>query len=153
MLEIDSGDGAQAKITAGRGNHPNGVWAYRVEHGGHAVVYATDMPKHYAVIDPKLMPSSPKGWTCCIYDAQYTPEEYAEDRGNGRPEGWLGPQHAFEAAVGLAKVAGAKQLILFHHDPMQTDAAVREKEARAKATFPNTTAAYEGLPSSWRPRP
>jgi hypothetical protein len=28
---------------------------------------------------------------------------------------------------------------------MQNDAAVREKERRAKALFPETTAAYEGL--------
>jgi hypothetical protein len=38
-----------------------------------------------------------------------------------------------------------KKLVLFHHDPLQSDVAVREKESRAKALFPNCVAAYEGL--------
>jgi hypothetical protein len=37
------------------------------------------------------------------------------------------------------------KLILFHHDPIQADAAVREKERRAKALFPDVVAAHEGL--------
>jgi len=142
VVEIDAGDGSQVKLTAGRGNHPNGVWAYRVEHQGHLVVYATDT-EHYAVIDPKLAKLA-KGADVLIYDAQYTPEEYAGTAGTGGPK--LGWGHStFEAAVGLAKAAGASKLILFHHDPMQNDAAVREKERRAKALFPNTMAAFEGL--------
>jgi phosphoribosyl 1,2-cyclic phosphodiesterase len=142
VLEIDAGDGGKAKVTAGRGNHPNGVWAYRIEHGGHAVVYATDT-EHYAIIDPKLAKLS-KGVDVLIYDAQYTPEEYAGTAGTGGPKvGW--GHSTFEAAAGLAKAAGAKRLILFHHDPMQNDAAVRDKEKRAKVIFPNTQAAFEGL--------
>jgi len=35
--------------------------------------------------------------------------------------------------------------VLYHHDPGQADAAVREKERRAKELFPNVQAAYEGL--------
>jgi phosphoribosyl 1,2-cyclic phosphodiesterase len=142
VLEIDAGDGTVAKLTAGRGNHPNGVWVYRVEHKGHAVVYATDT-EHYAVIDPRLAKIA-KGVDVLIYDAQYTPEEYAGTAGTGLPK--LGWGHStFEAAVALAKAAGAKKLVLFHHDPMQSDAAVREKERRAKALFPDTIAAFEGL--------
>jgi ribonuclease BN (tRNA processing enzyme) len=38
-----------------------------------------------------------------------------------------------------------KKLVLFHHDPMQNDAAVREKETRARETFENSVAAYEGM--------
>jgi phosphoribosyl 1,2-cyclic phosphodiesterase len=142
VLEIDAGDGGKAKVTAGRGNHPNGVWAYRIEHGGHAVVYATDT-EHYAIIDPKLAKLS-KGVDVLIYDAQYTPEEYAGTAGTGGPKvGW--GHSTYEAAAGLAKATGAKRLILFHHDPMQNDAAVRDKEKRAKVIFPNTQAAFEGL--------
>jgi hypothetical protein len=35
--------------------------------------------------------------------------------------------------------------VLHHHDPSQTDAMVREKEARARELFPNTIAAKEGM--------
>jgi phosphoribosyl 1,2-cyclic phosphodiesterase len=141
-LEIDAGGGKKARITTGRGNHPNGVWAYRVEYEGKSAVYATDT-EHYAVIDPKLLKLS-KGTDVLIYDAQYTPEEYLGTAGAESPKvGW--GHSTFEAAAALAKAAGAKQLVLFHHDPMQDDASVREKERRAQLSFPNTIAAYEGL--------
>ena len=45
----------------------------------------------------------------------------------------------------LAKAAGAARYVLFHHDPGQPDAAVRAKEQRALALFPNVVAAQEGL--------
>lgn len=142
VLEIDSGDGGKAKITTGRGNHPNGVWAYRVEHEGHSVVYATDT-EHYAITDPKLTKLA-KGTDVLVYDAQYTPEEYAGTAGKGGSKvGW--GHSTFEAATLLAQASGAHKLVLFHHDPMQNDAAVREKEKRAKASFPSSVAAFEGL--------
>jgi phosphoribosyl 1,2-cyclic phosphodiesterase len=142
VLEIDAGDGSSVKLTAGRGNHPNGVWVYRVEHKGHSMVYATDT-EHYAVIDPKLVKIA-KGVDVLVYDAQYTPEEYAGTAGTGASK--LGWGHStFEAAASLAKAAGAKKLVLFHHDPIQNDAAVRDKEKRAKALFADTLAAFEGL--------
>jgi|HubBroStandDraft_2_1064218.scaffolds.fasta_scaffold22614_2 phosphoribosyl 1,2-cyclic phosphodiesterase len=141
-LELDTGGGAKAKISTGRGNHPNGVWAYRVDHEGHSVVYATDT-EHYAVVDPRLVKLA-KDTDVLIYDSQYTPEEYAGTAGTGGSKvGW--GHSTFEAAAVLAKVAGAKKLVLFHHDPMQSDDAVREKEKRAKAAFPNAIAAFEGL--------
>jgi phosphoribosyl 1,2-cyclic phosphodiesterase len=141
-IELDAGDGKKVKLTTGRGNHPNGVWAYRVEFGGRCLVYATDT-EHYAVVDPKLVKLA-KGVDVLIYDAQYTPEEYAGTAGTGGPKvGW--GHSTYDEAAKLAKAAGAKQLVLFHHDPMQNDAAVREKEKRAKVVFPSTLAAYEGL--------
>ena len=51
----------------------------------------------------------------------------------------------FAAATEIAKAAKVKKLLLFHHDPLQSDDAVREKEKRAKALFPSSLAAYEGL--------
>jgi phosphoribosyl 1,2-cyclic phosphodiesterase len=141
VLEIAEG-GERVKVSTGAGNHPNGVWAYRTEHGGKSVVYATDT-EHYAVVDPKLSKLA-TGADVLIYDAQYTPEEYAGTTGSGGPKtGW--GHSTFVEAAKLAKVAGVKQLVLFHHDPMQNDAAVREKERRAKEIFPNTIAAQEGL--------
>src|SRR4051794_36107836 len=74
-VELDTGDGGRAVITAAPGNHPNGVWAYRVDHAGKSIVYATDT-EHYTVVDPKLATLA-KGADVLIYDAQYTPEEYA----------------------------------------------------------------------------
>jgi len=141
-LELPTGDGKTVRITTGRGNHPNGVWAYRVDHAGRSVVYATDT-EHYAIVDPRLLKLA-RGADVLIHDAQYTPEEYAGTAGRGGPKtGW--GHSTFTEAVRLAEMAGVGRLILFHHDPMQSDAAVRDKEARARALFPNSMAAYEGL--------
>ena len=140
-VEVDAGDGTKAVITAAPGNHPNGVWAYRVDHAGRSVVYATDT-EHYAVVDPKLTKLA-KDADILIYDSQYTPEEYAGMAGGGPKLGW--GHSTFEEAVKLAKAANAKKLVLYHHDPMQSDAAVAEKEQRARALFPNAEAAREGL--------
>ena len=140
-LELDAGDGTKAVITTARGNHPNGVWAYRVDHGGHSVMYATDT-EHYAVVDPQLLKLA-KGVDVLVYDSQYTPEEYA-GTGGGMPK--LGWGHStFDEAVKLAKAAGAKKLVLYHHDPTQNDAAVAEKERRARELFASCEAAREGL--------
>ncbi len=141
-LEIDAGDGSAISITTGRGNHPNGVWAYRFEHRGRSAVYATDT-EHYSVVDPKLCKLA-KGADVLIYDAMYTPEEYAGTAGTGGPKvGW--GHSTIDEAAKLAKAAGVKRLVLFHHDPGQDDAAVREKERRCREWFPNSVAAYEGL--------
>jgi phosphoribosyl 1,2-cyclic phosphodiesterase len=142
VLEIDAGDGTKVSISTARGNHPNGVWAYRLEHGGRSIVFATDT-EHYAIVDPKLAALC-KNADLLIYDSQYTPEEYAGTAGSGGPKtGW--GHSTFEEGVKLAKSAGVRKLVLFHHDPNQTDDAVREKERRARALMPDCIAAYEGL--------
>lgn len=141
-IELDAGDGTKAIITGAHGNHPNGVWAYRVDHGGKSVMYATDT-EHYAVVDPRLAKLA-KGTDVLIYDSQYTPEEYAGTAGTGGSKvGW--GHSTFEEAVKLAKAANAKKLVLYHHDPMQSDAAVAEKERRARELFSDCVAAREGL--------
>jgi ribonuclease BN (tRNA processing enzyme) len=136
---IKIGPSADVTVTNARGNHPNGVYAYRIEHGG-KVVYITDS-EHYSSVDPKLRRLA-TGADVLIFDAMYTPEEYAGEVGGGPKTGW---GHATcVAGCELAKAAGVKQLALHHHDPAQTDAMVQEKERRARELFPNTIAAKEG---------
>ena len=138
---VTVGPGHDVRVTNARGNHPNGVYAYRVEHGGKSVVYITDS-EHYSIVDPKLKKLA-MGADVLIFDAMYTPEEYAGEAGGGPKTGW---GHAtFVAGCELAHAAQVKQLVLHHHDPNQTDAMVREKEQRARELFPNTVAAREGM--------
>ena len=140
-LVLDDGAGKTVTVTSAPGNHPNGVRAFRTDYDGHSVMYATDT-EHYPEIDANLLALA-KGVDVLIYDSQYTPEEYA-GTGTGKPKvGW--GHSTFEEAVKLTKAAGAKQLVLYHHDPTQNDAAVREKERRARELFPNAIAAHEGL--------
>ena len=47
--------------------------------------------------------------------------------------------------IKLAHEAGAKRLLLFHHDPTHNDDKIFEIEANAKAAFPMAQVAVEGL--------
>jgi phosphoribosyl 1,2-cyclic phosphodiesterase len=121
-------------------NHPDPVYAYRIEHAGRAIVYATDT-EHYSCVDPKLARLC-RGADLLIYDAQYTPEEYAGASGPPRT-GW--GHSTYAAGAELAEAAGVETLALFHHDPRRTDQGVAELVKRAKERFSSTVAAREGM--------
>ena len=141
-LEINDGLVGRVGVRCARGNHPQGVLAFRVELGDKAMVYATDTEHYEGRIDDKLVELS-RDAEVLIYDAQYTPEEYVGTSGGASKRGW--GHSTFEEGAKLAKRAGVQRLVLFHHDPMQSDAAVRDKESRARALFPDALAAHEGL--------
>jgi phosphoribosyl 1,2-cyclic phosphodiesterase len=142
-VEVSDGEGGVARVTNASGNHPQGVYAFRVEHAGKVFVYATDTEHYEGRIDDKLLALA-RNADLFVYDSQYTPEEYAGSGGiGGSKKGW--GHSTFVEGVRLAQAAGARKLVLFHHDPTQSDAAVREKERRAKALFPDVIAAHEGL--------
>jgi phosphoribosyl 1,2-cyclic phosphodiesterase len=133
--------GGKIRLYGVAGNHPNGVLAYRVEYNGHSLVYATDT-EHYAVHDPKIVALAHDA-DVFIYDSQYTPEEYSGEGGRRPKVGW-GHSTMIEGAE-IAKLAGVGTYVLYHHDPAQNDAAVRDKERRARTVFANAVAAFEGL--------
>jgi phosphoribosyl 1,2-cyclic phosphodiesterase len=142
-VSIGDGMGGTLRVTNAAGNHPQGVYAFRVDYNDKVLVYATDTEHYEGRIDQKLVHLA-RGANVFIYDAQYTPEEYAGTAGTGTAKkGW--GHSTFEEGVKLAKAAGVHKLILFHHDPIQNDAAVREKERRARMLFSSVMAAHEGL--------
>ena len=120
-------------------NHPkNGTLVYKIQCGGKSVVYATDI-EGYVDGDRRLIQFA-QGADVLIHDAQYTKEQYTgavptQGFGHSTPE----------MACQVAKEAGVKQLVLYHHDPNHDDAMIAKKEENAKKLFPNTVVAYEGL--------
>jgi phosphoribosyl 1,2-cyclic phosphodiesterase len=124
-----------AQVRTARANHPDAVFAYRVEHEGHAVVYATDT-EHYACVDPRLVALA-RDADVLVYDAQYLPEEYAGKVGWGHS--------TYEAGAALARAANVGKLVLFHHDPGRNDQAVAAIERRARDVFGDVEAAREGM--------
>jgi phosphoribosyl 1,2-cyclic phosphodiesterase len=143
LREVRSGDTftvGEATVRAARLNHPGGVLAYRIEHEGQSVVYATDT-EHYACVDPALRALA-EGADVLIYDSQYTPEEYRGDGGRSRV-GW--GHSTYVAGAELARAAGVGRYVLFHHDPQRTDAGVADLERRAQELFAPSVAAREGM--------
>ena len=122
-------------VTVARLNHPDPVHGFRLEHDGHAIVYATDT-EHFACVDPTLKKLA-AGADILIYDAQYTPDEYPSKVGWGHS--------TWQAGAELARAAGVAQLVLFHHDPDRTDAQLAAIEAEAQRELPGTIAAREGM--------
>ncbi len=125
----------EAIVRVARGNHPGGVLAYRIEHGGRSLVYATDT-EHYACVDPALHALA-EGADVLVYDAQYTPDEYRSKVGWGHS--------TYVAGAELARSAGVSTLVLFHHDPTRSDDGVVAIEEKTRALFPSSMAAREGL--------
>lgn len=130
-----------AVITTVALNHPGGCFGYRVDFGGHAVVIATDT-EHYSVLDQKLV-NLCDGADVLVYDAMYTPQEYAGSDLLFARTGW--GHSTWEEGVKVARAARVRKLVLFHHDPDHDDNKVRQIEADCRRVFPESLAAYEGL--------
>jgi phosphoribosyl 1,2-cyclic phosphodiesterase len=119
--------------------HPHGVFIYRIEHAGKAVVLATDV-EGYVGGDQRLIRFA-RGAQLLIHDAQYSEEEYMS---RGAPkQGW--GHSTWQMAVEIARAAGVQRLVLYHHDPAHDDQHLDDLQARARAVFPETVVASEGL--------
>ena len=137
---------AGVQITVAPLVHSSTTVGYRVETAGRSVVYLTDAEPRRVddviVVDPEMLGLA-AGADVLIHDAQYTDEEYPGKIGWGHsPLGYV---------VDFAIQAGVKRLVLFHHDPMSSDARLdallqlaRERAAAAGARL-EIDAAYEGL--------
>ncbi len=137
FVEIDNKTAKQGGITIHpfELNHPQGACGFRIEAGGAAIVHASDCEHgdpHY----DKTLRDFAQNADVLIYDGQYTPEEYAAKAGWGHST-WL-------EATRVAREANIKHLILFHHDPSRSDAALEAVVESARERFPNTDAAREG---------
>ncbi len=133
LLEEPVGFGA-AKIASFALNHPGGACGYTVDAGGARVVYATDHEHGNPEADARLLKAA-TGADVLIYDAQFTPDEYPSHAGWGHGT-WL-------EATRVAKAAGVRELVLFHHDPGHTDDEMERILAEARVHFAATRLAVE----------
>lgn len=117
-------------------NHPDGATGYRVEYAGKAVCYVTDT-EHMPGMPDRNVLGLIEGADVVIYDSAFTDEELT------RYAGW--GHSTWQEGVRLCRAAGARQLVLFHHDPGRDDAALEAVERAAAAALPGTVAAREGM--------
>lgn len=119
------------------GSHPQGVVAYRLRGPSRSVAIATDHEAGDGEADARVSGLA-AGVDVLVHDAQYSIEEIRSGR---RGRGHSTP----ESAVRAVAAAGATRLVLTSHDPDRTDAGVDGLRGVARAVFPNTDAAYEGM--------
>jgi phosphoribosyl 1,2-cyclic phosphodiesterase len=132
---IELGDGV--KLQTAWLNHPQGCMGFRLETKDGVVVYATDNEPGDAGFD-KAVRKLAEGADVLIYDAQYLPEEY-----EARRRGW-GHSH-WREAVNVVMESGAKELVLFHHDPDHSDILIDKVVKEARNHYPKVRAAAEGM--------
>ena len=132
-VELDRGLSVQSMPL----NHPQGCLGFRVECKDGVLVYATDNEPGHAQFDKDVRKLA-AGADLLIYDAQYLPDEY-----KARRQGW-GHSH-WREGVNIAMESGAKELVLFHHDPDHNDACIDSIVDDARNYYPKVRAASEGL--------
>jgi phosphoribosyl 1,2-cyclic phosphodiesterase len=99
--------------------HPGQTIGYRITDGAKSVAY---LPDHEPALVADGFPAEGE-WSSghdlardvdlLVHDAQYTDDEYAARVGWGHSR--------VSDAVDLARTAGARQLVTFHHDPAHDD--------------------------------
>jgi phosphoribosyl 1,2-cyclic phosphodiesterase len=115
--------------------HPGPTVGYRLEHNGHSLAY---LPDHEPALGLDLSRMEPD-WISgiglasevdvLVHDAQWFEPEY---------ESKIGWGHSSVAdAVTFARVAGARQLVLWHHDPHHGDAELERLGTRAEELWRN----------------
>jgi phosphoribosyl 1,2-cyclic phosphodiesterase len=117
-------------------NHPNRATGYRIEYGGKSVCYVTDLEHVPGKPDTKVLKLI-AGADLVIYDSTYTDAEFAAYVGWGHS--------TWQEGVRLADMAGARRLVIFHHNPENDDAAMDRIAAAAKIVRPGTLVAREGM--------
>jgi phosphoribosyl 1,2-cyclic phosphodiesterase len=121
-------------------NHPGGALGYRVSWGDHVAAYVTDTEHFSDRLDDNILKLIQDA-DVLIYDCTYTEDEYNHPRQS--KVGW--GHSTWNAAVALALEAGVRSLAIFHHDPSHTDDFMDRLGREARAVFPNSVVAHEGL--------
>jgi phosphoribosyl 1,2-cyclic phosphodiesterase len=122
--------------------HCGATVGYRVEWAGVTVTYISD---HQAPLGLDSVADSvlelAEGADLLIHDAQYTRDEFAQKSHWGHC--------TIDYALRVAQEAGARRLVLFHHDPSHSDDVLDrllvDARAEAGSSGPEVMSAYEGL--------
>lgn len=129
-------------------NHPGEAIGYRINWQGLSAAYITDTEHFPDKLDENVLRLSQQV-DVLIIDATYTNEEYYDP--HSTKVGW--GHSTWQEAIKIAKMAGVKQLVLFHHDPSHNDVYLDQIGEQASLVFPQTILAREGLSIELMPQP
>jgi phosphoribosyl 1,2-cyclic phosphodiesterase len=128
--------GDEVRVRTAPLNHPDGASGFRIEHAGRALAYVTDTEHVPGRSDVNVL-SLIRGADLVIYDSTYTDEQWAARVGWGHS--------TWREGIRLCRMAGARRLALFHHDPDHDDVAMARIEREARASWKGSFAAREGM--------
>jgi phosphoribosyl 1,2-cyclic phosphodiesterase len=130
------GLGAGVKIITAPLNHPNGATGYRVEFGGKSICYVTDTEHVIGKPDQTVLKLI-EGADIVVYDCTYTDQEFKAKIGWGHS--------TWQEGMRLCKMAGARQLAIFHHDPDHNDDFMRQVEIDSRKEWQGNIVAREQM--------
>ena len=140
-------DIAGYRVTAKAQAHGGDSYGYRLERGGKAVIYSTDSEhKLENAEETQSFVDFFRGADLVVFDAMYSLADAVSVK-----EDWGHSSNI--VGVELCQLAGARHLVLFHHEPAYDDATIervwRETERLEEITrgehAVKVTAAYDGL--------
>ena len=117
-------------------NHPDGATGYRVDYGGRSICYVTDT-EHVPGSPDRNVLQLIDGADLVIYDSMYTDDEYRKYVGWGHS--------TWQEGIRLCKQAGAKRMVVFHHDPDHDDEVLDGIAREVDKALPGSMVAHEGL--------
>jgi phosphoribosyl 1,2-cyclic phosphodiesterase len=117
-------------------NHPNGATGYRIEHGGRVVAYITDTEHVPGQDDANVLKLIDKA-DLVIYDSTYTEAEFPNRIGWGHS--------TWNEGLRLCRMAGAKRLAIFHHDPDHNDDFMDRLSEEASRVWDGAFVCREGM--------
>lgn len=126
-------------VIPGRLNHQNGALGYRVESiekGKKRVFTHITDTNHTSEVDQNVVELC-RDCDAFTYDTMYTPEEWEKKKDWGHST-WL-------EGTKIAKIAKAKRMLLWHHEPNHTDKIMKKILEDARKEFKKTYLSYEGL--------
>jgi phosphoribosyl 1,2-cyclic phosphodiesterase len=117
-------------------NHPDGATGYRVDFGGRSLCYLTDTEHVPGAPDRNILELI-AGADLVIYDSMYTDAEY---------NAYVGWGHStWQEGVRLCRAAGAKRMVVFHHDPEHDDDMLDGIAREVERELPGSLVAKDGL--------
>jgi phosphoribosyl 1,2-cyclic phosphodiesterase len=138
--DFDAGDtfniGSGVTVRTAPLNHPNGATGYRLDCAGKSICYVTDTEHVVGAPDQRLL-ALIEGADLVVYDSTYTDEEFPAKVGWGHS--------TWQEAVRLCRLANAKQLAIFHHDPSHEDTFMAAIEREARDVWSGAIVAREGM--------
>lgn len=122
-------------VTAAHVQHPGGALGFRLEGGGRSLAF---IPDNELGLDADSGLELAAGADVLLHDAQYTDEEYETRVGWGHTS--LGQFAPF------VQRAGAKRVVMFHHDPAHADAKLESmRDTACELAGTRVELAAEGL--------
>lgn len=119
-------------------NHPGGCLAFRVDYRGRSFVFATD--SEYGSDRDAPFADFARDANVMVYDGMYFEDEYAGRVGAPR-RGW--GHSTWNDAIRAADAAGAKHLVVYHHEPTRDDGAMQRLEREARKVRKGLSVARE----------